>query len=147
MTKTNKSSKNISHKNKSKTLTNKRLSYYMSLPYKLEIVKDPDEGGFVSYYPDLPGCISSGDSEQEAAANAQDAKHAWIEAALESKINIKEPSYHELNDYSGQFKLRLPKELHRQLAEQSQAEGISMNQYCVYLLSQNNAIERILERA
>lgn len=76
MTKTNKSSKNISHKNKSKTLTNKRLSYYMSLPYKLEIVKDPDEGGFVSYYPDLPGCISSGDSEQEAAANAQDAKHA-----------------------------------------------------------------------
>ncbi|RFT37749.1 toxin-antitoxin system HicB family antitoxin, partial [Bifidobacteriaceae bacterium NR015] len=51
-----------------KTLTNKTLSYYMSLPYKLEIVKDPDEGGFVSYYPDLPGCISSGDSEQEAAA-------------------------------------------------------------------------------
>ncbi|NSX27972.1 toxin-antitoxin system HicB family antitoxin [Gardnerella vaginalis] len=59
----------------------------------------------------------------------------------------KEPSYHELNDYSGQFKLRLPKELHRQLSEQSQAEGISMNQYCVYLLSQNNAIERVLERA
>lgn len=59
----------------------------------------------------------------------------------------KEPSYHEINDYSGQFKLRLPKELHRQLSEQSQAEGISMNQYCVYLLSQNNAIERVLERA
>ena len=109
MTKTNKASKNITHKNNAKTLKNKTLSYYMSLPYKLEIVKDPYEGGFVSYYPDLPGCISSGDSKQEAAANAQDAKHAWFEAALESKINIKEPSYHELNDYSGQFKLRLPK--------------------------------------
>lgn len=83
-----------------KTVKNKMLSYYMSLPYKLKIVKDTDEGGFVSYYPDLPGCISSGESEQEAAANAQDAKRAWLEAALESKINIKEPSYHELNDYS-----------------------------------------------
>ena len=61
-------------------------------------------------------------------------------------VATKEPSYHEINDYSGQFKLRIPKELHRQLAEQSQAEGISMNQYCVYLLSQNNAIERVLEQ-
>ncbi|MCI8980594.1 MAG: toxin-antitoxin system HicB family antitoxin, partial [Clostridia bacterium] len=39
--------------------------------------------------------------------------------------------------YSGQFKLRMPKSLHKELAERSKAEGISMNQYCVYLLSHN----------
>lgn len=33
-----------------------------------------------------------------------------------------------LNDYSGQFKLRIPKSLHRQFSEQSKREGISMNQ-------------------
>ena len=36
-----------------------------------------------------------------------------------------------LENYSGQFKLRIPRSLHRSLAEHSQREGISMNQYCV----------------
>lgn len=40
--------------------------------------------------------------------------------------------------YSGQFKLRLPKSLHRQLAEHSRREGVSINQYCVYLLAKND---------
>nr|WP_330363471.1 toxin-antitoxin system HicB family antitoxin [Blautia wexlerae] len=36
--------------------------------------------------------------------------------------------------------LRIPRSLHRLLAEHSQREGISMNQYCVYLLSRNDAV-------
>ena len=44
-----------------------------------------------------------------------------------------------LEHYSGQFKLRIPKSLHRSLAERAKAEGTSMNQYCLYLLSQGNA--------
>ena len=36
--------------------------------------------------------------------------------------------------------LRLPRSLHRALAEHSQREGISMNQYCVYLLAKNDAL-------
>ena len=35
--------------------------------------------------------------------------------------------------------LRIPKSLHRALAEHSKAEGISMNQYCLYLLTKNDA--------
>lgn len=63
---------------------------------------------------------------------------AWIEAALEDGVEIHEPD--SLEDYSGQFKLRIPRSLHRSLAEHSQREGISMNQYCVYLLSRNDAV-------
>lgn len=44
-----------------------------------------------------------------------------------------------LNDYSGQFKLRIPRSLHRQLTEHSKREDISMNQYCLYLLFKNDA--------
>ena len=62
----------------------------------------------------------------------------FLEAALEDGIKIPEPD--SLSDYSGQFKLRLPRSLHRSLAEHSQREGISMNQYCVYLLAKNDAI-------
>lgn len=45
----------------------KTIEYYMALPYRLEIVPDPDEGGYVARYPDLPGCITVGDSMEEAA--------------------------------------------------------------------------------
>ena len=30
---------------------------YMAMPYRMEIVEDSDEGGFVASYPDLPGCV------------------------------------------------------------------------------------------
>ena len=116
----------------------KTLNDYLALSYRMEIVKDSDEGGFVASYPDLPGCITCGETGEEALKNALDAKKAWLEAALEENIEIPEPD--SLEAYSGQFKLRLPRSLHRALAEHSQREGISMNQYCVYLLAKNDAL-------
>ena len=56
----------------------------------------------------------------------------------EDGVEIHEPD--SLEDYSGQFKLRIPRSLHRALVEHSQREGISMNHYCVYLLSRNDAM-------
>ena len=70
----------------------KNINYYMALPYKMEIVEDKDEGGYVVSYPDLPGCITCGETIETAIANANDAKKAWIEAALESGIEIQEPN-------------------------------------------------------
>ena len=116
----------------------KTLEEYMAMPYRMEIVEDKDEGGFVVSYPDLPGCLTCGETIETAVTNAVDAKKAWLEAATEEGIDIYEPD--SLDDYSGQFKLRIPKSLHRMLAEHSQREGISMNQYCVYLLSRNDAL-------
>ncbi len=49
----------------------------------MKIVEDKDEGGFVASYPDLPGCITCSETIEGAAANAIDAKKAWIEVALE----------------------------------------------------------------
>ena len=115
----------------------KTIDYYLKLPYKLEIVPDIDEGGFVARYPELPGCITVGDTLEAVVKNLNDAKIEWITAALEDGNTIPEPSSYD--DYSGQFKLRLPKSLHKLLADQSKEEGVSMNQYCVYLLSMNNA--------
>ena len=88
----------------------KDLDYYMALPYRVEVI--PDEEGFKML---------------------EDAKRCWFTACIEDGIPIPEPT--RLEDYSGQFKLRLPKSLHRLLAQKSSEEGVSMNQYCVYLLS------------
>ncbi len=116
----------------------KTIEEYMKLPYRIELVPDIDEGGFVVSFPDLPGCLSSGETVEEACRNAEDAKREWLAAAIEEGVSIPEPD--SIEDYSGQFKLRLPRSLHRQLALQSKREGVSMNQYCVFLLSQNNAV-------
>ncbi|MCF6126642.1 MULTISPECIES: type II toxin-antitoxin system HicB family antitoxin [Mesorhizobium] len=42
--------------------------------------------------PDLPGCVSDGDTPEEAIANVQDAIAAWIEAAHELGRSIPRPS-------------------------------------------------------
>lgn len=114
----------------------KTLNEYMKLNYRMEIVEDTEEGGFVVSYPELPGCITCGETIESAAANALDAKKAWLEAAIDENIEIYEPD--SLENYSGQFKIRMPRSLHRSLAEHSKREGISMNQYCVYLLAKND---------
>ena len=90
-----------------------KLEELMKRPYKLELIEDPDEGGFVDA--------------------AKDAKRVWLEAALEDGYEIPDPISQE--SYSGQFKFRLPKSLHKQLSEHAKQEGVSMNQYCLYLLT------------
>ena len=38
------------------------IDEYLALPYRMEITPDKDEGGFVVSYPDLPGCITCGET-------------------------------------------------------------------------------------
>lgn len=70
--------------------TTKTVNYYIKLPYTFEVIAS-DEGGFVVRFPELPGCITCGETAEAACANAIDAKRAWIEAALEEDIPIYEP--------------------------------------------------------
>ncbi len=112
----------------------------MKMPYKLEIVPDREEGGYVGSYPELRGCMTTGETIAELAANAEDAKREWLLAAMEEGICIPEPASE--TEYSGQFKLRIPKTLHRSLAQHSKEQGVSMNQYCLYLLTKNDAEAR-----
>ena len=113
----------------------KSIDYYMSLPYRIEIIPAEAERGFTAWYPELPGCITTADTMDKILLNAVDAKKAWLEAAIADGVEIKEPLRMNAEDYSGQFKLRIPKSLHMTLSVNARKEGISMNQYCIYLLS------------
>ena len=96
------------------------------------MVKD-EEGSYLIEYPDLKGCMSYAPTIQEAIEMAEDAKIAWLETAYEANMDIPEPR--ELNAFSGNFKLRIPRTLHKNLVKTAKKEGISMNQLCVYLLT------------
>ena len=111
----------------------KDLDYYMGLSYRIEVIPDKEEGGYALHCPELRGCITCAETLEKGFEMIEDAKMCWFSACLEDGYPIPEPS--RLEDYSGQFKLRIPKSLHKTLAERSRQEGISMNQYCLYLLS------------
>lgn len=63
-------------------------------PLIVEPLSQEDGGGFVAIAPDLPGCMSDGETPQEAVANVQDAILAWIEAARDLGHPVPEPSRH-----------------------------------------------------
>jgi predicted RNase H-like HicB family nuclease len=47
---------------------------------KLKVVLEPsDEGGYTVYVPSLPGCISEGDTREEALANIREAIELYLE--------------------------------------------------------------------
>lgn len=115
-----------------KTQTNKpvTLDDYLGLPYTIQIVHDhDDEGneGFVARVVELPGCLSQGETLEDAAASIRDAMAGWLSIALEDGKNI--PLPRDPNAYSGRFLLRLPKRLHAELAAQAEEEGVSLNQF------------------
>lgn len=66
----------------------KNLDEYLKKPYRMNIKEDKDEGGYVVFFPELPGCITCGETIESAVKNAEDAKKEWLIAALEEEIKI-----------------------------------------------------------
>ena len=64
------------------------------LAYSIVVEPLPPEegGGFVATVPDLPGCMSDGETPEEALVNVQDAIAAWIEAAHDLGHVVPPPS-------------------------------------------------------
>lgn len=104
--------------------------------YPLEIFWSDEDKAFVAEVPDLPGCNAVGDTEEEAAREAQDAIAAWLQAARAAKRQIPKPSVAEsVEHFSGKFLVRVPRSLHARLARRAKAEGVSLNQYVAHMLS------------
>jgi antitoxin HicB len=62
-----------------------KLENYLNkeYPYKIEKISKEDGGGYFITYPDLPGCMSDGDTLEEALSMGEDARISWIETAIE----------------------------------------------------------------
>jgi predicted RNase H-like HicB family nuclease len=65
-----------------------RLKY----PVIIEPLPEAEGGGFVALAPDLPGCMSDGETAEAALASVQDAIAEWIEEAKAIGRPIPPPS-------------------------------------------------------
>ena len=63
---------------------------------KLKVVLEPsEEGGYTVYVPSLPGCISEGETKEEALDNIKEAIDLYLEPVeddlvLEEKAEVRE---------------------------------------------------------
>ena len=114
----------------------KNVEYYMSLPYTTIIEPINDESGF--YYSgrimELEGCMTDGDTKEETLQNLQEVMELWIETKLANGFDVPEPVAE--TKATGKFTIRLPKTLHNRLTFEAKKEGVSLNQYAIYKLSQ-----------
>lgn len=67
----------------------KDLAYYLGLNYPVTLVKE--DAGYSVAILDLPGCLSQGDTLDEAMENIEDAKAGWLEVAMGQRFKIREP--------------------------------------------------------
>lgn len=64
----------------------------LTYPVIVSPLSEADGGEFAATVPDLPGCMSDGETAEEAIANVQDAIEAWLEAARDMGRDIPPPS-------------------------------------------------------
>lgn len=76
--------------------------------------------------------IDAGEAEEPTAADLA----AFTQAEAEDPADtITLEAYKSQREYGGKLMLRIPKELHRQLAEAAKENGVSLNQYALYKLA------------
>ncbi len=110
------------------------VAHYLDLPYSFTFLHDKDDGGYVAKVSELAGCMSQGRTKDEALRRVRDAMRAWIESALEDGLPIPVP-FEQRGTFSGKVLVRMPKTLHRGLAERAEHEGVSLNQLAVVALA------------
>ncbi|MEX1159178.1 MAG: toxin-antitoxin system HicB family antitoxin [Thermomicrobiales bacterium] len=124
------------------TATERRtLADYLAMEYPFNVIADPDAGGYVIEFPDLPGCLTQVDTLDELPAMVEEVRALWIETTYELGQDVPMPSYPE--EYSGRFNVRIPRSLHRNLVESAERDGVSLNQYVLTLLAQRDAQARV----
>lgn len=111
------------------------------LKYPIEVFWSEEDEGYIALVPDLAGCSAWGASEEEALREIQNATRAWLKVAKKMNRPIPKPSIDK--NLSGKFLIRMPKRLHADLVRNANVEGVSLNQYLLYLISQRNAEQNL----
>lgn len=103
--------------------------------YRVALRYDP-EGYWIAEHPELPGCAADGASTKAALASLDIARDLWIESRRATGLPVPEPG--EEQQYSGRLLLRIAKSLHRELAQEAEAEGVSLNSWIARVLAGRN---------
>ena len=102
-------------------------------PFTVRKLSTNEGGGYLIEFADLPGCMSDGESIEEAIKNGMEAIRCWTQAAIESGRKVPQPGDSE--KVSGKWLQRAPKWLHSRLVAKCKEEGVSLNTLVISLLA------------
>ena len=111
---------------------------FESYAHVVSPLSDEEGRRFLITFPDLPGCMSDGETEAEALRNGRDAFESWISACVDAGHAVPDPTYRpdSTPPVSGRFLTRLPKSVHLRLSERARAEGVSLNTLVVAYIAE-----------
>jgi antitoxin HicB len=101
--------------------------------YSYSVAWSPRDAAYIALSPEFPGLSAVGGDPAGAIKELEVA----IELALETYAEAGErpPAPSLIGEYSGQFRLRLPKSLHQGLVLRAEAEGVSLNALAMSMLA------------
>ncbi len=113
----------------------------MSDKYSVNVFWENEDQCFIATCFEFPLLSAHGDTREEALSEFQLVLEMAIESYTEDNLELPKPKTSV--SHSGQFRLRIPKTLHRNLSEAAEKENVSLNTYVISLLSENHTLKKI----
>lgn len=101
-------------------------------PYRIFVEWSAEDEAFIGRVPAL-GAMAHGDTAEDATREARMAAEGMLVVLRNQKKAAPPPDV--AGDFSGRVLLRLPRSLHEQIALRAEADGVSLNQELLVLLS------------
>jgi len=101
--------------------------------YERKVFFSREDKGWIALTPELPGCSAFGKNPEHALKELDTAIELWLETSKANKWKTPVPI--SSKDPAGKILLRLPKELHHDYLSMAAKEGVSLNQYMLYILA------------
>ncbi len=101
--------------------------------YERKVFYSKEDKGWIAIAPELPGCSAFGKTDARALKELDTAIELWLETAKSEKWKAPEPL--AAKRPAGKVLLRLPRELHQDYLNLAASEGVSLNQYMLYVLA------------
>jgi antitoxin HicB len=114
--------------NKMKANTNRNLDQYQ---FTVRPLTKDEGGGYLVEYPDIPGCMSDGETIAEAIVNGREALRDCIDVFRKSGRRLPKPSVE-----AAQWRQRLPRTLYSKLTKQAEIEGVSINSLVTAIIAE-----------
>ena len=111
-----------------RTTRNRNLDQYQ---FTVRPLSTEEGGGYLVEYPDIPGCMSDGETIAEAIANGREDLLDCLEVFKESGRKIPKPVIE-----AAQWRQRLPRTLYSKLTKQAEAEGVSINSLVAAIIAE-----------
>ena len=111
--------------------------------YSVQINWSDEDECFIATSDELPHLSAFGNTYREAIQELQEAMGGYLEVLGDEN----KPQPVTLESYSGQFRVRLPRSLHRRLAKLARRENVSLNTLVIKLLTEASTLTDVSDRS